>query len=304
MVNPEFLLYLVTISKVDSISIAAEQLHVSQPGISSAIQKLEKQLDLKLIERHYNGVTITEDGKKVVALAEQLLELSEQIEAIRKEKASLSETIDLSDITIYCNPAFTSLLVECFSNYNNPSSTFVQIIDTDNTLDPEDIMLKNPNSLFFGIVDTSTSLSPLLRSYTFNVGKTLLICSKDFPYFAPEQASVSFKDLINVPFVLNRNSLNFQNQLFKKLQVYGEPVIYAVAPNRSSCTLMIKKGFAAQFASSLFTPETRSLRVISIKNAPKFGSTLIYNENFDLKKLEQIVEIMKPVFAKRLQPSS
>ena len=60
----EQLIYLIEISKCGSISSAAEQLHISQPGISQAINSLEEEMDTKLFHRSKKiGTQPTEDGK-------------------------------------------------------------------------------------------------------------------------------------------------------------------------------------------------------------------------------------------------
>ena len=57
------LIYLVEISRLGSISLAAEHLHISQPTISLAINNLEKQPAKKLLVRSRLGTHPTEDEK-------------------------------------------------------------------------------------------------------------------------------------------------------------------------------------------------------------------------------------------------
>ena len=59
----EQLLYLSEIAKTHSISIAANNLFVSQPAISTAIKKLEEELDVTLFSRSKNGVFLTPIGE-------------------------------------------------------------------------------------------------------------------------------------------------------------------------------------------------------------------------------------------------
>jgi DNA-binding transcriptional LysR family regulator len=54
---------------------AAEQLHVSQPPVSRAIQQLENELDLQLLERTRGGVTVTEAGDAFAEQARHVLAL-------------------------------------------------------------------------------------------------------------------------------------------------------------------------------------------------------------------------------------
>ena len=54
--------YIITIAETKSINKAAEQLYVSQPSLTSAVQELEKELGITLFNRSGRGVTLTNDG--------------------------------------------------------------------------------------------------------------------------------------------------------------------------------------------------------------------------------------------------
>ena len=68
------LVYLVEVSKCGSINKAAENLFISQTGISIALRSLEKELGVKFFVRSNRGVTFTSEGKQFVNHAATLLE--------------------------------------------------------------------------------------------------------------------------------------------------------------------------------------------------------------------------------------
>ncbi|MFL6711048.1 MAG: LysR family transcriptional regulator [Massilia sp.] len=74
--------YLVTLAEVGHFSRAAEACHVSQPALSSAIRKLETELDLPLVRRGRNYEGMTDAGLRVVGWAQHLLA---SYEAMRQE---------------------------------------------------------------------------------------------------------------------------------------------------------------------------------------------------------------------------
>ena len=65
--------YFITIIEAKSINKAAEQLYVSQPSLTSAMQELEKELGITLFYRSGRGVTLTNDGTEFLLYARQLL---------------------------------------------------------------------------------------------------------------------------------------------------------------------------------------------------------------------------------------
>lgn len=110
--------YLIQVGNYQSVSIAAEKLHISQPSLSIAIKKLEDELGLKLLERTYRGVCLTEDGKKVVELANKAFSYFDEIESYAK-KATESYSDMPKNITIYTNPALIQSLTSAFHHTDN-----------------------------------------------------------------------------------------------------------------------------------------------------------------------------------------
>ncbi len=57
------LIYFVTVAKYEHITRAAAELHISQSTLSSALKKLEAELELKLYERTAKGIVLTPEGR-------------------------------------------------------------------------------------------------------------------------------------------------------------------------------------------------------------------------------------------------
>ena len=74
--------YLAAFADQLSFSRAAEQCHVSQPSLSVALQRLEDELGVLLIERGKHHVGLTEVGERVVVQARKSLEEVGRIEAV------------------------------------------------------------------------------------------------------------------------------------------------------------------------------------------------------------------------------
>ncbi|WP_020410758.1 LysR family transcriptional regulator [Hahella ganghwensis] len=71
--------YFVAAVEESSITAAAEQCHVAQPSISLAINKLEGELDTRLLHRGKKGVQPTPAGREFYLKAQRLLAESEGI---------------------------------------------------------------------------------------------------------------------------------------------------------------------------------------------------------------------------------
>ena len=84
----EQLKYFVEVAKSGSFSHAAKKLYMTQPNISQAIFRLEEELGVKLFERSYQGVKLTEIGLLIFQRAEDVISKIEEIKAIANEGTS------------------------------------------------------------------------------------------------------------------------------------------------------------------------------------------------------------------------
>lgn len=75
----EQLKQIIKIQEQQSISKAASDLFISQPSLSVSVNNLEDELGLKLFERSNAGVIVTEQGKEILRLAENILNLSDKM---------------------------------------------------------------------------------------------------------------------------------------------------------------------------------------------------------------------------------
>lgn len=74
--------YLVAFADEGSVSRAAERCHISQPTLSVALQNLEIELGVQLIERAKGHVALTDLGHQVVAQARRALDETRRVEMV------------------------------------------------------------------------------------------------------------------------------------------------------------------------------------------------------------------------------
>jgi DNA-binding transcriptional LysR family regulator len=80
--------YLVTVAEAGHVGRAAGQLFISQPSLSYALKKLERELGVTLLRRHARGVDLTEAGREVVAEARRALKAAERVRAAAERHAA------------------------------------------------------------------------------------------------------------------------------------------------------------------------------------------------------------------------
>lgn len=77
----------VTTADTMNISRASQALHISQPALSRALQELEAQLGVALLQRTTRQLSLTHDGKQFLPVAQRLLRDLEQATADLREQA-------------------------------------------------------------------------------------------------------------------------------------------------------------------------------------------------------------------------
>ncbi len=88
--------YFLAVARNESISKAAESLHLSQPTLSRQIRDLEEELGKQLLIRGNRRVTLTDEGRLLQKRAEEIVSLVNKTE----KELSLSDEIIAGDVYI------------------------------------------------------------------------------------------------------------------------------------------------------------------------------------------------------------
>ena len=77
--------YFIAIAEEGSLSAAAQRVNVAQPSLSQHVQSLERDLDVKLLDRSPRGVTLTQSGEVLLSHAREIVRaLDVAVEQVRR----------------------------------------------------------------------------------------------------------------------------------------------------------------------------------------------------------------------------
>lgn len=107
----------VTISKLKSFSKAALELGYAQSSVTSQIQLLEQELNVRLFERLGHNISLTPEGKKLLLTAEQILKLSNDAKNIVCDSDKPSGTLIIGAVESLCVTKLPKLIKEYRSRY-------------------------------------------------------------------------------------------------------------------------------------------------------------------------------------------
>lgn len=85
--------HFIAIYKYGSIAKAAEKLYISQQGLSCSLLRMEAELSYRLLNRTPNGMTLTEEGKSLLPMAEKLVSEFDDLEVHVEKLATRRSTI-------------------------------------------------------------------------------------------------------------------------------------------------------------------------------------------------------------------
>ena len=110
---------IVEIAKAGSISQAAQNLFVSQPSVSKALQRFEEEVGTQIFERVSTGVRLTPIGRKFVEQAADVVELADRLDRIFDKNSSLaSMELNLASISYHF---IQQMIPEVYNKYSqNP----------------------------------------------------------------------------------------------------------------------------------------------------------------------------------------
>ncbi|MCS7470067.1 transcriptional activator NhaR [Stieleria sp. ICT_E10.1] len=86
--NYHHLLYFWMVAKEGGITAAAELLHLSQPTLSTQIQKLEKSMGVKLFDRKGRSMLLTDTGQVVFRYADEIFHLGREMTDVIRGRPS------------------------------------------------------------------------------------------------------------------------------------------------------------------------------------------------------------------------
>ncbi|PEM52030.1 LysR family transcriptional regulator [Bacillus wiedmannii] len=178
------------VARLNSISLAAKELHMTQPAITHIINKLEKRYAITLFDRSRQGTVLTENGKEFLVCVDRLLIEYENLEetALKLKNISLYKIVlaTYPSVTVYC-------LAECIELGNFDHSQYVLAVREGSYQEVLDWLSS-------GSADFSISIKEnLIQGFHYEVigeDPYVMVSSKTIP------PNLTIKELKNYPFIM------------------------------------------------------------------------------------------------------
>ena len=118
--------YIITVDKFQSISKAADELYLSQPNISKAIQNVEKEIGFQIFIRTSRGVTTTPEGKEFIKKAVKIVH---NFDDFTKEFQSISTQIFNMNIAHPKDIYYQNKVIDMAKKFEKEESLNVNVLE-------------------------------------------------------------------------------------------------------------------------------------------------------------------------------
>lgn len=286
--------YFLAVTREQSISGAAEALHLSQPTLSRQLKDMEDELGKQLMIRGNRKITLTEEGMILRKRAEEILDLVQKTE----QEISLSDDIIAGDVYIGAGETdAVHLLAKAARQLQHSYPDIHYHISSGDSSDVLERLDKGliDFGLLFGPVDSSK-----YEYLEFPVKDTYgILMRKDSPL--AKKNSISPNDLWDKPLIINRNTRDgdaLTEWLGKNISELNVTATYNLLFNAS---LMVDEGLGYALALDKIINITGDSNLCFVPCKPQLsvGMNLVWKkyqifpkaaEKF-LEKFQQLLEV-------------
>lgn len=236
----------IEVADLKSFSKASEKLYITQPAVTSQIQKLENELKTFLFDRSGKTISLTQTGEMFYKHARDMINIkSYATYEISQLKDKVSETLSISSSNIPQQYILPDLLKEFLYLY--PGVKFD--ISTGNSKSVID-EIKNGYSNF-GVVDKKYSISNIEYLKFLDVPVVLVLPKSYKNKFSPFE-SICLKQLKEIPLIIRDDNhksskRNFEELLKKENITFSQLNVIAYIKSNDAIKSMINSDIGASF---------------------------------------------------------
>lgn len=306
MIKFEQLYYLYLVNHFNSIKLAAESIPVSPAAVSTALHKLEKELDIPLLNRTYRGIELTETAQKICSVMTRIVDDMENIQKIVDEAKMVEQEEMNPKINFYFSRGYyqgsLAVVMDFFEKFgievNAPdvsygNEKYLQFVNED-----ENAVLLN---FFAEPADELLLEYPNVCYYRLSTSKPCIYCAKDYPYIAPEVKEITPQEVCKLPILMFQEGYDLALPILEMIESYGKLNIVGKYNNITVMTAMIMKnrGVSAVAQDWLYfgenVPTDTGARIIPLKTKMRISIIICYNKKLPIETQNLLKKICKEI---------
>lgn len=253
----DYLRYIIEVDKTKNISLAAKNLHVSQPNVSQGIKNIENTLGIKLFKRSRSGSIATDAGKQAILIMQEILDRIDELKSI-----SLDESVLLQgnlNITTIASLSM-SLIPQTISKLKKQYPKLNIALTEEHSMDIINMVVRDETDLGFIGVPSNVELPQDNLEYTF-FRKSKIMALVGSNTTLAEKGTISLSEIIKHPI------LSTSEFVINELRKHGSPNFLFKSKNLEGAKQVIAEGLAIGFyadISLLFDPYVHTGKVVPL----------------------------------------
>jgi LysR family transcriptional regulator, low CO2-responsive transcriptional regulator len=214
MIGARELEVFVAAAEQENFSMAARKLNMSQPSVSFQIQSLEQQLKVQLFQRIGHRIQLTQAGRDLLPIANEMMNLACQIEEI----VDMQQSVVTGSLTIGCTTTpgrfILPVLLGAFQE-RYPGVQSIVEINMNRTVIEDKLLDKEMQFAIFGLPPKSKKLEywPIYND------ELVFIVPANHPWAA--RGRVSPKELLEAPWIIREPGSATRQLLAARLSELG-----------------------------------------------------------------------------------
>lgn len=282
--------YFQVVCKHNNLTRAAEELHISQPGLTHVIHELEQEFGLTLFLRQNKGLVLTEEGRKFLEEANLLLQQSDYFVSRMKFLGQSNQIIRMG-----LPPASATLFFPSIMHMLHRQSPQIKIdvVEIGSLTNQQKIL---DGELDAALISTNTPVSAAFGGYLLARTRICLYVAADHPFAGREQ--ISLREVCSIPLVMpTEESFLTTNTLKTCAQNKLTPNIMLHTNQIAIVSQLVQNGTAGTLLFHGTLPECTAYRAIPVQEFDDVYIYLIWNQYNPLSTaLKQLIRAAKAVY--------
>ncbi|WP_428908481.1 LysR family transcriptional regulator [Niallia sp. Krafla_26] len=283
------LLTFITVNEFNNYSKAAEYLNLTQPAITARIQKLELELDCKLIYREGKKILLTDEGNALLPFAKKI------VNYMNEAKKTIDQ-LKLPSITIGIAPGISvSIVLEILDILQERTILTFDLFEAEDSYQISRMIFEG--KIDIGIVRDIIPISNLEFNHFFSE-KLIFVVGKDHPL--SQRKEIKNDDLIgqtqvcyrrHTPIAIQIDELLIGVENLHRIEVGSFEMVKSMVKNNWGFSIMPELALGHEFETI-----HNDLAVIPFadSNQLTYNVTAIYKkESPKLDNLKQTLRIIK-----------
>ncbi|MEM6582976.1 MAG: LysR family transcriptional regulator [Pseudomonadota bacterium] len=250
------------VAQLKNFSAAARSLHMAQPAVSIAIQKLEQELGLRLLDRSGREVRVTAEGQALLQRADAILQ---QVEELKSTHTALRDLLQ-GELSIACPSMLaTYLLPDILSRFLTDHPGLQAAVTQAGTTRVQEMLLND--EIEVGVITSSQPDAEDRFDVVPLATQQMVLCVSVYHEWASRKR-VSISDLDKTPMVVYESGYYIRSALDRLCQERSVAPIYRMETNFLPLLLsLVKQGIGTTVALAIVAEQEEGL--VGVPISPK-----------------------------------